>query len=68
MAIVVVTPPVKRTRIVAVGGIARDVKILDAAGNPIDWGGTGVSKVTIDPIDPDGIIRATLTLEFVDLG
>jgi hypothetical protein len=55
-------------RIVCDNGTAGGVKVLDASGKMIEWGGSGLSRVVIDPIEPDGIIRATLTIEFVDLG
>lgn len=55
-----------RVRIIS-DGTANNTKVLDANGDPIKWGTSGLVMVEILPIKPNGIVTAVFTVKFVEL-
>jgi hypothetical protein len=53
-----------RIRIIS-DGTARTTHVLDAKGDKIKWGSSGLTKIEILPIMPDGIVEAVFTVQFV---
>jgi hypothetical protein len=57
----------KRARIITQGGTTAGLKVLDANGDPIKWGLTGLVRIDIEPLVVDGMVTATLTVRGIDL-
>lgn len=56
----------KRIRIIS-NGTAESTRVIDAAGDPIKWGASGLIKLEIAPITAEGIVTAVLTVGLVAL-
>jgi hypothetical protein len=56
-----------RIRLISTDGTTRSVKVLDAAGDEIKWGETGLLGVEVEPLEPNGFVNIRLELSRVDL-
>jgi hypothetical protein len=56
----------KRVRIIS-DGTAQGTKVLDANGDPVKWGGSGLVEIEILPINNNGLVAAKFTVNFVEL-
>jgi hypothetical protein len=43
-------------------GRANGTVVLDGNGEPIRWGRSGITKIEIRPIEPEGLVEAVFTV------
>jgi hypothetical protein len=56
----------QKVRIVS-DGTPQGTRVLDACGDPIKHGHTGIIRIEIEPITANSVVKATITFEDVFL-